>query len=69
MNVERGIFGIIQDVNPEDDPLIYEALTTPGEVIFSNVLVKDGIPYWLMGQEVFAEGENYSGHWYNGKRR
>ena len=69
VNVERGIFGIIQDVNPEDDPLIYEALTTPGEVIFSNVLVKDGIPYWLgMGQEVFAEGENYSGHWYNGKK-
>ncbi|OQX54288.1 MAG: phosphoenolpyruvate carboxykinase (GTP) [Candidatus Omnitrophica bacterium 4484_213] len=47
VNVERGIFGIIRDVNPQNDPLIWQALTSPGEVIFSNVLVKDRIPYWL----------------------
>ncbi|MFN3966140.1 MAG: phosphoenolpyruvate carboxykinase domain-containing protein, partial [Endomicrobiia bacterium] len=41
VNVESGIFGIIQDVNPNDDPLIYQVLTSPGEVIFSNVLIKD----------------------------
>ncbi|HPT79282.1 MAG TPA: phosphoenolpyruvate carboxykinase (GTP) [Candidatus Atribacteria bacterium] len=69
VNVEKGIFGIIQDVNPEDDPLIYEALTTPREVIFSNVLVNDGKPYWLgMGMEVPDEGINYSGYWYKGKK-
>jgi len=69
VNVEKGIFGIIQDVNPVDDPLIYEALTTPREVIFSNVLINNGVPYWLgMGKEAPDEGENFSGHWYKGKK-
>lgn len=69
VNVEKGIFGIIQDVNPEDDPLIYEALTTPREVIFSNVLVNDDKPYWLgMGQEVPDKGRNFSGEWYKSKK-
>ena len=69
VNVEKGIFGIITDVNPKDDPVIYQALTTPREIIFSNVLVKDGIPYWLgMGKELPPEGINYSGKWYQGKR-
>lgn len=68
VNVEKGIFGIIQDVNPGDDPLIYDALTTPREVIFSNVLENSGKPYWLgMGSEVPEEGTNYSGQWYKGK--
>jgi len=48
VNVEKGIFGIIQDVNAEDDPLIWKVLTTPGETIFSNVLIDDeGTPHWL----------------------
>ena len=69
VNVERGIFGIIKDVNAKDDPLIWEALTTPGEVIFSNILVKDGIPYWQGdGREMPSEGMNFSGHWYKGKK-
>ena len=68
VNVEAGIFGIIQDVKAKDDPVIYKVLTTPGEVIFSNVLVKDGRPYWLgMGEELPKEGVNYSGHWHIGK--
>mgnify|MGYP000532191234 CR=1 FL=1 len=68
VNVERGIFGILQDVNPEDDPVIYEVLTSPGEVIFSNVLVKDATPWWLgMGRELPDEGVNYTGKWYKGK--
>ncbi|MBN1288958.1 MAG: phosphoenolpyruvate carboxykinase (GTP) [Actinobacteria bacterium] len=68
VNVERGIFGIIADVNPTDDPIIYEALTTPGEAIFSNVLVKDGVPYWIgMGEELPREGINFSGEWHEGK--
>ena len=69
VNVESGIFGIIQDVNPKDDALIYKLLTSPGEIIFSNVLVKDGKPYWLgMGQELPKEGLNYAGAWYEGKK-
>ncbi len=66
-NVERGIFGIIRDVNPDNDPVIYDCLTTPGEVIFSNVLVVDDVPYWLgMGSELPESGENYAGQWHKG---
>jgi phosphoenolpyruvate carboxykinase (GTP) len=69
VNVESGIFGIIQDVNPTDDQLIYKVLTEPGEIIFSNILVKDGKPYWLgMGSEIPKDGENYTGNWYEGKK-
>ncbi len=68
-NVECGIFGIIKDVSEKDDPVIWEALTTPGEVIFSNVLVtEEGIPYWLGdGREVPAEGVNFVGPWKEGQ--
>ncbi|MDX1357280.1 MAG: phosphoenolpyruvate carboxykinase (GTP) [Clostridia bacterium] len=67
-NVEQGVFGIIRDVNEHDDPEIYKALTEPGEVIFSNVLVNDGVPYWLgMGRETPKEGENFQGDWFEGK--
>ncbi|NLW50334.1 MAG: phosphoenolpyruvate carboxykinase (GTP) [Candidatus Brocadiaceae bacterium] len=71
VNAESGIFGIIQSVNPRNDPAIHEVLTTPGEVIFSNVLVKDGRPYWLeMGADVEMprDGVNYSGEWQVGKK-
>ena len=68
VNAEAGIFGIIQNVNPIDDPVIYKVLTSPGEVIFSNVLVKDGKPHWLgMGCELPKEGVNFSGRWHEGK--
>ncbi|WP_099210099.1 phosphoenolpyruvate carboxykinase (GTP) [Thermococcus henrietii] len=68
-NVEKGVFGIIQGVNPEDDPIIWKVLHSPVEIIFSNVLVKDGKPYWNeMGVEIPDEGENHSGRWWRGKR-
>jgi len=68
-NVENGIFGIIQDVNPQDDPLIYKALITPRELIFSNVLITDDIPYWLgMGKDVPDKGINHSGEWFKDKK-
>jgi phosphoenolpyruvate carboxykinase (GTP) len=68
-NAEAGIFGIIQNVTAKNDPEIWEVLTKPGEVIFSNLLVKDGKPYWLgMGEETPTDGENYSGDWYKGKK-
>jgi phosphoenolpyruvate carboxykinase (GTP) len=59
-NVENGIFGIITDVNPDDDPVIYDVLTNPGEVVFGNILVKDDKPYWLnSGQDIPSEGKNH----------
>jgi phosphoenolpyruvate carboxykinase (GTP) len=64
VNVESGIFGIIRDVNPDDDPEIYKLLTSPGEVIFGNVLVNNDKPYWMgMGQDLPNEGTNHIGHW------
>jgi phosphoenolpyruvate carboxykinase (GTP) len=70
VNIESGIFGIIKDVNPVDDPLIYQALTTPRELIFSNVLITDGVPYWQgMGDvEIPEKGMNFSGEWWEGKK-
>ncbi len=69
VNIEQGIFGIITDVNPVDDPVIYKTLITPRELIFSNVIVKDDAPYWLnMGKELPDEGRNYSGEWKLGNK-
>ena len=69
VNAESGIFGIIQNINSKDDPAIWEILHNPNEVIFSNVLIKDGKPYWLgMGIELPDDGENFSGLWYKGKK-
>ncbi len=67
VNIENGIFGIIKDVNPEDDPLIYKVLTTPREMIYSNVLINDGKAYWQgMNAEVPDHGRNHSGEWKKG---
>jgi len=69
VNAEAGIFGIIQNVNAKDDPVIWNVLNKPGEVVFSNVLVNDSKPYWLgMGAETPDKGINFSGEWFNGKR-
>ncbi len=69
VNVERGIFGIIQDVNAKDDPVIWDALTRPGEVIFSNVLVQNGVPYWTgMCVDTPDEGMNHGGSWRPGQK-
>jgi len=67
-NAESGIFGIVQNVNAKGDPSIWDVLNKPGEVIFSNVLVKDGRPYWLGMDTGLPEcGENFSGAWHKGK--
>ena len=69
VNAETGIFGIIQNVNATDDPVIWDVLNKPGEVIFSNVLVNDRKPYWLgMGRDLPDDGINFSGEWFRGKR-
>ncbi|MFX1277427.1 MAG: phosphoenolpyruvate carboxykinase (GTP) [Promethearchaeota archaeon] len=69
VNIEQGVFGIIKDVNPDDDPIIYETITTPRETIFSNVLIKDGKPHWIGdGEEIPESGLNFSGNWIKGKK-
>jgi phosphoenolpyruvate carboxykinase (GTP) len=69
VNAESGIFGIIQNVNAKDDPSIWDVLSKPGEVVFSNVLVKERNPYWLgMGVDLPADGENFGGAWFKGKK-
>jgi len=69
VNVESGVFGIIRNVNAEEDPLIWKVLDSPGEVIFSNVMVADGVPYWIGdGREHPKEGINHSGKWWEGKK-
>ncbi len=70
-NVERGIFGIIKDVNPKDDPVIFGTLMQNKEMIFSNVLTgPDNNPYWQgMGIETPKKGTNHSGPgWFEGKK-
>ncbi len=70
VNIEQGIFGIITDVNPIDDPEIYKCITTPRELIVSNVLVNNGVNYWLnMGKDLPEEGMNhYSDNWKKGDK-
>ncbi|MEM1550838.1 MAG: phosphoenolpyruvate carboxykinase domain-containing protein, partial [Candidatus Bathyarchaeia archaeon] len=69
VNPEAGILGILRDINPKDQPLLYEVLTSPNEIIFTNVLVKDAKPWWIgMGHDPPEEGINFSGKWWRGKK-
>ncbi len=70
VNPEVGMFGIIDGVNPVDDPEIYEILTSPeSEVIFSNVLLMDGGDVWWRGKVGEpGPGVNYAGRWWPGKK-
>ena len=65
VNPERGMFGIIEGVNPEDDPETMAVLTGENnEVIFSNLLVSDKQPYWNgMGKALPEKGRNFEGEW------
>ncbi len=69
-NPERGIFGIIQGINSEDDPLIWKTLHAPGEIIFSNVLVTEekGVHWIGKNEEEPEKGFHHSGEWTRGKR-
>ncbi|MGW8193803.1 MAG: phosphoenolpyruvate carboxykinase (GTP) [Desulforhopalus sp.] len=69
INPEKGIFGIVEDVNREGDPYLMECLRGDGtEVIWSNVLVADGVPYWVgNGEEAPKAGINFQGEWFAGK--
>ncbi len=69
INPENGIFGILEDVNREGDPHLMDCLRGDGtEVIWSNVLVKDGIPHWVgNGEDSPDDGINFQGAWHKGK--
>ncbi len=69
INPEKGIFGIVEDVNREGDPYLMDCLRGDGtEVIWSNVLVTDGVPNWVgNGEEVPEKGVNFQGEWFKGK--
>ncbi|MCK5100970.1 MAG: phosphoenolpyruvate carboxykinase (GTP) [Desulfobacteraceae bacterium] len=69
INPECGIFGILQNVNSEGDPLLIDVLRKPGcEVIFSNVLIDDHkTPHWDGSLEEQPEkGINFQGNWTKG---
>ncbi len=71
INPEAGIFGIVEDVNWEGDPILMECLRNPGtEVIWSNVLIdENGLPQWVGNGEdpPPQKGKNFQGPWHKGK--
>jgi len=69
INPEVGMFGIIDGVNPADDPEIYGILVNPeAEIIFCNVLLtEDGEVWWRGKPTEPRRGLNYAGEWWPGK--
>ncbi|GAH66769.1 unnamed protein product, partial [marine sediment metagenome] len=63
VNVEKGVFGIIMGINSNDDPIIWEALHTQREIIFSNILMtpEKGVHWIGKSSEAPPEGYNHSG--------
>jgi len=70
VNVEKGVFGIIMGVNSGDDPIIWDALHSPAEIIFSNILMTpEGGVHWIgKDGETPEKGINHSGEWHKGKK-
>ena len=70
VNVEKGMFGIIEGINSTDDPQQWKALTLPGERIFSNILIIDAMDKYWNGKDgdCPAKGVNHSGEWQIGKK-
>ena len=70
INPEKGIFGIVQNVNREGDPYLMKALREEGaEVIWTNVLIDENrVPHWVGNGEVHPKkGINFQGEWWEGK--
>lgn len=71
INPEAGIFGIVEDVNYEGDPMLMDLLRHPKtEVIWSNVLIdENNAPQWTGNGEEHApvKGVNFQGPWWQGK--
>ncbi len=72
VNPEKGIFGIVEDVNREGDPYLMKCLREEGtEVIWSNVLIDDDkVPHWAgNGEEHPEEGLQLPGRVVRGQDR
>ena len=70
VNPEKGIFGIVEDVNYDGDPYLMKCLREEGtEVIWSNVLIDDQlVPHWVgNGESHPPKGRNFQGEWWEGK--
>ena len=70
INPEKGIFGIVEDVNRDGDPFLMDCLRGDGtEVIWSNVLIDENdVPHWVGNGETPPEkGVNFQGEWWTGK--
>lgn len=65
VNPEKGMFGIIEGLNRDDDPETMKILEgEENEVIFSNLLISDKKPYWVgIGKELPEKGFNFEGDW------
>nr|MDO8087257.1 phosphoenolpyruvate carboxykinase (GTP) [Candidatus Sigynarchaeum springense] len=72
VNVEKGIFGIIEGVNAKDDPVLYKKLFDKNtEIIFSNVLLKDDMSVYWNGMDINPAptyGINYAGEYKAGMK-
>lgn len=70
VNVEKGLFGIIEGINSTDDALQWKALHSNDEIIFSNVLVTEDKNVYWNGKNDGAprKGTNHSGEWFPGKK-
>jgi len=70
INPEKGIFGIVEDVNWDGDPELMKCLRELGtEVIWSNVLIDEsGKPQWVGNNEEPPpqKGVNFQGPWERG---
>jgi phosphoenolpyruvate carboxykinase (GTP) len=70
VNPEKGIFGIVEDVNEQGDPLLMQCLRKRGtEVIWSNVLIdENGVPQWVGNgaNPPPQRGRNFQGEWVQG---
>ena len=70
INPEKGIFGIVRDVNRKSDPYLMKVLREEGaEVIWTNVLIDASkVPHWVgNGEEHPKKGINFQGEWWEGK--
>jgi len=70
INPEKGIFGIVRDVNRKSDPYLMKVLREEGaEVIWTNVLIDaNRVPHWVgNGEGHPKKGTNFQGEWWEGK--
>jgi phosphoenolpyruvate carboxykinase (GTP) len=69
VNAENGVFGILKNIKEEENPVQWQVLHQPGDIIFSNVLVTpQGQVHWLgKGTEDPPQGTNHSRVWWQGK--